>query len=495
MLGKSMAVAACAVLMAGAAVAQDDPRERRFSVVGEVAPRSASDIAGSRFSIGAETQDRDYSTYSYWRDYLGPLGVKHARLQSGWARTEPEPGRYDYGWIEPVIDDMRAQGVQPWLSLSYGNPAYADGGTRDRDSPLPQGEAREAWLRYVMATATRFRGRIQLYEIWNEPDLIEAIDGADFGLFAAATARAIRAADPQAKITIGGFALTGYRDGRPFIRDALTAFVGEVGPGYANAVTYHPYSPNPDTVYPDVEGFRTMVAAIDPSLEIRQGENGAPSVMQELYAASYIWWTEEAQAKWLLRRGLGDAARGIWTSLFTIVDLHYSAARESTTAFNRSDPGRANVRYGINTKGVLETRRYSEGPEDDRTVVRTKMGYRALQSLFAIFDDRLSPVQGVCTTSSPDVQAHGFRAEDGRVAVAAWRVTDRPGFRPHHENVDIRCEGLTFAGPTVYVDLLTSLVYRSDEVLGAGGGPVALSAVPVYDSPVVVIDEGLVGVW
>jgi len=488
-------VACCTVLMSGAAVAQDDPRERRFAVMGEVAPRAASDIAASRFSIGAETQDRDYSTYAQWREYLGPLGVKHARLQSGWARTEPDIGRYDYSWIEPVVDDMRAQGVQPWLSLSYGNPAYDGGGTRDRDSPLPQGAAREAWLRYVTATATRFRGRIELYEIWNEPDLIEAIDGADFGRFAADTARALRAVDPEAQITIGGFALTGYREGRPFIRDALTSFVAEVGQGYANAVTYHPYSVNPDTVYSDVEGFRAMVTGIDPSLEIRQGENGAPSVMQELYASSYIWWTEEAQAKWMLRRALGDAARGIWTSLFTIVDLHYSAARESTTAFNRTDPGRRNVRYGINTKGLLETRRYSEGPEDDRTVVRTKMSYRAVQSLTAIFDDRLSPVQGVCTTSSPDVQAHGFRAEDGRVAVAAWRVTDRPGARPHHENVDIRCEGLSFVGPTVYVDLLTSLVYRSDEVLGADGVPVALTAVPVYDSPVVVLDQGLVGLW
>lgn len=130
----NMVVAGALLVHAGSAFAQSsgsatiDPLRgealaSRFAFAGQVQPRHARDIASNRWSIGAEAQDRDYSTYSAWRAYLGPLGVKGARLQSGWARTDRGGGVYDYGWLDPVVDDMLAQGVQPWLSLSYGNPA------------------------------------------------------------------------------------------------------------------------------------------------------------------------------------------------------------------------------------------------------------------------------------------------------------------------------------------------------------------------------------
>ena len=34
--------------------------------------------------------DRDYTVYEKWKEHLGPLGFKKARLQAGWAKTEQE---------------------------------------------------------------------------------------------------------------------------------------------------------------------------------------------------------------------------------------------------------------------------------------------------------------------------------------------------------------------------------------------------------------------
>jgi len=67
-----------------------------FTYLGIIRPRHAREIESSNWAVGAETMDRDYTIYDNWRNYLGPLGVKKARIQSGWAKTEQEKGKYDW---------------------------------------------------------------------------------------------------------------------------------------------------------------------------------------------------------------------------------------------------------------------------------------------------------------------------------------------------------------------------------------------------------------
>ena len=52
-----------------------------YPAAGTIKPKHALDINNSHFSVGAETMDRGYTTYESWQQYLGPLGVKHARIQ------------------------------------------------------------------------------------------------------------------------------------------------------------------------------------------------------------------------------------------------------------------------------------------------------------------------------------------------------------------------------------------------------------------------------
>ena len=82
--------------------------------VGTLRPRSAQEITASNWSVGAETMDRDYTVYRNWKQHLGPLGAKKARLQSGWAKTEKKPGEYDWAWLDEIVLDMVEQGVEPW---------------------------------------------------------------------------------------------------------------------------------------------------------------------------------------------------------------------------------------------------------------------------------------------------------------------------------------------------------------------------------------------
>lgn len=510
---RSAAAATCALaaLVAGAAAAQGevapppaassaeaakggDAFAERYALLGRIAPRHAKDIAANDWSIGAETMDRDYSAYDGWKTYLGPLGAKRARLQSGWARTEPVAGRYDFGWMDPVVADMHAQGVSPWISLGYGNPAYAGGGSPLRQSALPTGEGRAAWLAYVRAIVTRYKGKVSAWEIWNEPDLADDFSGADYGRFAAETAKEIRKVDPTTPILLAGFTggVLAERGGAvDFADEALRTFVEVGGRGLAQVVTYHSYAMNPDTTYAGLERFRERVRAIDPAWTLMQGENGAPSLNQQLFALSNQWWTEESQAKWMLRRMLGDNARGVVTSVFTMMELHYPPAAEAAAAFNRQ-AYRKTARWTLNSKGLLETKRYAPGtPQEDKAVLRAKVGYRAMQSITSVFDSRLEPVTGACTASAPGVVAYAWRREDGATAVALWRTTDRPGENPRHEASDVTCRGVTLPVDALYLDPLTSTAYATRGVIDG----VVARGVPVYDSPVVLADPRLVEIW
>ena len=74
---------------------------------------------------------------------------------------------------------------------------------------------------------------------------------------------------------------------------------------------YHPYDLNPDSTYAKhAEPLRRLVKSYSPSYDILQGEVGCPAQLEFAHALANIEWTEYSQAKWNLRRTLGDAALG-----------------------------------------------------------------------------------------------------------------------------------------------------------------------------------------
>lgn len=111
-----------------------------FPLAGPLQPRHAREIAASNWSVGAETMDRDYTVYANWQADPGSLGVKKARIQGGWAKTEKQPDVYDFAWLDEGISDMAKQGVEPWLSLSYGDPIYEGGGGPQIKGRVPTSE-------------------------------------------------------------------------------------------------------------------------------------------------------------------------------------------------------------------------------------------------------------------------------------------------------------------------------------------------------------------
>ena len=451
-----------------------------FTYLGKISPRHARDIKSSNWAVGAETMGREYTIYANWKKYLGPLGAKRARIQSGWAKTEQEKGKYDWAWLDEIIPDMIEQGVQPWVCLCYGNPIYPGGGGTGLGGGLPSTlEAKKAWEAFVDAFVERYGDRVREWEVWNEPKGgVKAVPG--YADLVVRTAEVIRKRQPKAHIMVaagGSFDVA-------FV-DKLLGLLKEQGKLHlADQVVYHPYSYNPDSSYRRVAELRKVVASYSDKITIRQDENGAPSQPGSFGALAKHDWTEEYQAKWALRRLMGDLGRDIPSSYFAICDMVYLVTDSGRDSDLRQ--GKEEVRKKINFKGLLAA-------NPDKTVDHAKVAYRAVQHITAIFDDTVKRIDGYdCQVSGGDVKGYstfGYRAADGGQIVTVWRHSDTPGKRPERELLTVTIAGGRFKQP-VWVDMLSGEVHKiPDSAWQSQGSQVTFRNIPVYDHVVLIAEQ------
>lgn len=134
----------------------------RLIKVGEIKQKKSSEIKHSRIGLGFEKLDRNAFDPNKVYRFVGESGIKWARLQSGWQRTEKEKGIYDFAWLDDIVDHMIAMGVEPWLFLCYGNQLYTLDAAKYFGAvgcPLiATEEERTAWTNYVKATVKHYHG-------------------------------------------------------------------------------------------------------------------------------------------------------------------------------------------------------------------------------------------------------------------------------------------------------------------------------------------------
>ena len=437
-----------------------------FPVAGKIRPRSASEISASNWSIGGETLDRDFADYHQYKKYLGPLGAKAIRLQAGWAKTEHEQGKYDWAWLDAIIGDAIAQGVHPWLNLSYGNPLYENGGDIGLAGGLPTSPAAlAAWKRWTLATVQRYRTRVLAWEIWNEPDLSGKTSAEEYLALFIPTAEMIRAEQPGGRV----YAL-GLAGNAGFATAFLTGLQSRGKLDLVDALTVHGYPDNPSESA-SFGRWRDLVGKFSDKIEVRQGETGAPSFRVSTFALKNKDWTELLQSKWDLCRMLTHLGHDMPLSLFTLCDLHYARTTWS----------------GPNPKGLLKA-------NPDKSVAYAKPAYFAAQNVFAIFDHtwKTAPEIRFAFADKSIVQrvsTYGFKQTGGACAFLLWFGDKAPSGSNSTTPAALAVDNVRFKEPAC-VDLRTGLVYdlpRDSWKQGDSG--VTFSALPVYDSPVLIAEK------
>ena len=448
----------------GSATEVRSESEITFPYVGKIAARHARTIRSSNFSVGAETMDRDYTVYRYWSSHLGSLGIKKARLQAGWAKTEHSKGLYDWRWLDEIILDMAGQGVEPWMCLCYGNPLYSNGDTRLGASVPKTEQALQAWEKFARAIVSRYKETIDEWEVWNEPNLRKKNPPAEYARFLVRTAEAVRNVQADSKILAMSLAGVDCE----YASDVLEILADENKLSLVNEVTYHPYNANPDKSYEAVAKLRAVVRRYSPDITIRQGENGCPSARRRTKALRDYNWTELSQAKWALRRLLGDLGRDIPSSYFAIMDMKYPDE--------------------MNMKGLLKSR-------NDQTVEYAKPAYYSLQNLAAVFDDNLRtiPLYAYSADTGISLSVFGYENKSSHAQIVTiWRDDKIPSDSNKKMNIDFTFDDGRFANP-VYIDLRQGKVWDIPQANWSRSGNIhRFTNIPCYDSPILIADKSII---
>lgn len=450
----------------------------QFKLLGKLQTRSALEIPASRFSIGFECLDRQMFDPEKVYPHLAKLGAKWARVQTGWARCEKEKGRYDFAWLDRIVDSLRAIGVQPWFNVGYGNRLYTPEAPHESAvgwTPIFSQEAREGWTRFAGALAEHYRDRVSRFEVWNEPDYAAfwtpgKPSGEQYAQLVAITSKAIRAKMPHATILGGAVAWTAKLN---FLEACFAAGMGE----HIDALTYHLYPPTPEPFYEkNLPALRAMLKRVAPRLEAWQGESGAPSVGQPGQALGKYEWNEQRQAKWAARRTLLDLAFDVpFIAYFQASDFMFYIVKNEIV----------NKRYYF---GLVGGDHYQPKP--------AFYTYQTLCSLFAGKSSRASELEvqfpGALPGQGPEAVAprgYAYHTERGPV-FAYWQPHDMmQAFQPRTVTLELQTpKGQELKHP-VLLDPITQKIYSTGPAESRPGGRCQLPAMPLTDWPLLVAER------
>jgi hypothetical protein len=180
-----------------------------------------------------------------------------------WPHLEPKQGAWDFTALDKYLDAAEAHHADVMLTLGL-SPDWVSS-RPDEDSGYDLGNAAppahlDAWRDYVRAVATRYKGRIFAYEIWNEPNLKRFYTGSigEMLQLAGAAYPIIKQIDPAALVCSPSAT---NRDGVEW----LDQYLQQGGGKYADVVGFHFYA-NPDPpehALPLIQGVRDVLRRHD----------------------------------------------------------------------------------------------------------------------------------------------------------------------------------------------------------------------------------------
>ena len=460
----------------------------RLTKVGQIRPKKSVDVKHSKIGLGFEKLDRDVFDPEKAYPFVAQTGAKWARLQSGWQRTEKEKGVYGFAWLDSIVDNMLKIGLQPWLCLCYGNALYSPQAAEHFGAvgcpPIFTEEEKMGWKNYVTATVEHFKGRIHYYEIWNEPDgewgWKHGPDPIELAEFNKITAQYCKAADPTCEVI--GFC-TCRTQRFNFIEEMCRTGVCQ----YLDGISYHCYKIH-DQQFEDVFKFYAdLRQRYNPKLKIFQGESGTQSRHDGNGALRKANWTQEKQAKFLLRHLIIDIACGAeFTSYFSCMDMIEALNGKVGDVNSYLDYGYFGVVGADFDENGRATGQYTP-----------KQSFKALQNLCSIFQGDYEqypfPYEPIVEHTQwvwgddynlADARCYSFRKPNGSRALCYWNSDSNILTQTYDGAISLRLPTHK-AKDLRLVDLLTGDIYEIPEEMTAPEGKAftKLLHLPIRDYP------------
>ncbi len=163
--------------------------------------------------------DYGMQVFLYWREEVADrdlrlvkeAGFRWVKQEIPWREVEGQ-GKGEWHWTNPdrLMDQIDSYGLKVIVRLGT-QPAWAAPGVELPEVSPP--DNLQDFYDYVFAVASRYRGRVEAYQIWNEPNLAREWgdrppNPAEYVELLQVGYRAVKDADPQAVVISAGLAPT-----------------------------------------------------------------------------------------------------------------------------------------------------------------------------------------------------------------------------------------------------------------------------------------------
>ena len=224
-----------------------------------------------------------------------------------WPNVEPQKRQWDFSHLDRYISLAESHGVEILLPLGL-TPGWASSRPKERSGYEP-GNAAEPrdisdWREYVREVATRYKGRIHAYEIWNEPNLSDFFSGR-----------------PDTMLELAREAYVVLKQVDQTVLVVTPSATGPTGIAWLER-----YLKMGGGAYADVIGFHFYVTPEEPEAMLVLGER-LRAVLEENHLASKPLWNTETG--WLIENRLSkvSAQNSSFSKVLTLDEASAYVAR------------------------------------------------------------------------------------------------------------------------------------------------------------------------
>jgi len=190
------------------------------------APPTASSPYGTCAHL---SRPGEFETRVAEMERMKAAGIDWCRTDFDWKHVEPAEGTWTFEHLDKLMADADRLGIAILPILDY----------EVKWVPYPwQPDALPRWRDYVRRVVSRYRGRCPVWEVWNEQNVTQggahpAPSPAEYARLLQAAYEEIKAADPAARVAVGGYALVPL----PYIEGVYKAGGG----AFFDIMNVHPY--------------------------------------------------------------------------------------------------------------------------------------------------------------------------------------------------------------------------------------------------------------
>lgn len=278
---------------------------KRLALAAGLALAAALPAVGAIYGVNSHVAHGGYTAAQANSAMLG-VGLSTFREPYYWGSVEWNKGIYSAGGtLAEVEKHISVAPTPPLIILCCNNRHYTTGG-------LPSTpEQRAAFVKYAVWTATRLKGKVFDYEVWNEWNIganswsdVRYGDPVQYVALLKEVYAALKGVDPNIRV-VGG-AIAGWDD--KWTEEMLRAGGGQ----YMDVISIHPYAyPHPPEQHiAYLKRFRDLVNFYRPGLPIYITEIGWPNHTGDKATAE--WKASVFLTRFYLLLGEIDQVKGVW---------------------------------------------------------------------------------------------------------------------------------------------------------------------------------------